>query len=198
MSADASARQDAYVAELVLSQPEAVAVLFGGSVLLGAVGLVVARRRGWAVAPAVLAGCGLALALAVTLARPGGSLSIATTDPIGMCVGNEFSLTGSLERLNLVMLAPFAFFATLATRRPFAVFAVSGLFSGAVEFVQAVTAIGVCEAQDFYNNTVGALGAVVVAALLTSLVPRRPSTPIAEQTPPARPVHAGHAPPPEP
>lgn len=41
-----SARQDAYIAELVLSRPEAVAALFAGSVLLGAVGLVVARRRG--------------------------------------------------------------------------------------------------------------------------------------------------------
>ncbi|WP_233824243.1 VanZ family protein [Saccharothrix sp. S26] len=107
------------------------------------------------------------MALAVTLARPGGSFSVATTDPIGMCVGNEFSLTGSLERLNLVMLAPFAFFATLATRRPFAVLGVSAAFSGAVEFMQALTAIGVCEAQDFYNNTVGAFFAVLVAWLFT-------------------------------
>ena len=161
--------QDAYIAELVLSQPEAVAALFAGSVFLGTVGFVVARRRGWAVVPAVLAGCGLALALAVTLARPGGSFSVATTDPIGMCVGNEFSLTGSLERLNLVMLAPFAFFATLATRRPWAVFGVSAAFSGAVEFMQALTAIGVCEAQDFYNNTVGASLAVLVAWLVTTV-----------------------------
>ncbi|QQQ76852.1 VanZ family protein [Saccharothrix sp. 6-C] len=162
-----SARQDAYIAELVLSQPEAVAALFAGSVFLGTVGFVVARRRGWAALPAVLAGCGLALALAVTLARPGGSFSVATTDPIGMCVANEFSLAGSLARLNLVMLAPFAFFATLATRRPFAVLGVAAAFSGAVEFVQALTAIGVCEAQDFINNTVGAFFAVLVAWLLT-------------------------------
>ncbi|MGW4114316.1 VanZ family protein [Actinosynnema sp. NPDC004786] len=155
--------RDAYVAELVLGQPEAVAALFGGSVLLGAVGLVVARWRRWPVAPSVLAGCGLALALAVTLARPGGSLSIVTTDPVGVCVANEFSLVGSLARLNLVMLVPFAFFAALATRRPFTVLAVAAAFSGAVEFVQAVTGIGVCEAQDFLNNTVGTLLAVLVA-----------------------------------
>lgn len=162
-----SALQDAYVAELVLSQPEAVAALFAGSVLLGAVGFVVARRRGWAALPAVLAGCGLALAVAVTLARPGGSFSVATTDPIGMCVANEFSMAGSLARLNLLMLVPFAFFGTLATRRPFAVLGVAAAFSGAVEFVQALTAIGVCEAQDFLNNTVGAFFAVLVAWLLT-------------------------------
>lgn len=177
MSAVASARQDAYIAELVLSQPEAVAALFGGSVLLGAVGFVVARWRGWAALPAVLAGCGLALALAVTLARPGGSLSLATTDPIGMCVGNEFSLTGSLARLNLLMLVPFAFFATLATRRPFAVLGASAAFSASVEFVQALTAIGVCEAQDFFNNTVGAFGAVVVAWLLTAAAGSPRATP---------------------
>ena len=169
-----SALQDAYVAELVLSRPEAVAALFAGSVLLGAVGFVVARRRGWAALPAVLAGCGLALALAVTLARPGGSFSVATTDPIGMCVANEFSVAGSLARLNLVMLAPFAFFATLATRRPLAVLGVSAAFSGAVEFVQALTAIGVCEAQDFVNNTVGASVAVVVAWLLTAVAGSAP------------------------
>jgi hypothetical protein len=179
MSALGNAEQDAYVAELVLSQPEAVAALFAGSVFLGAVGFVVARWRGWAALPAVLAGCGLALAVAVTLARPGGSFTLATTDPIGMCVGNEFSLTGSLERLNLVMMAPFAFFATLATRRPVAVLGVSAAFSGGVEFLQALTAIGVCEAQDFYNNTVGAFFAVLVAWLLTAVAgssprPRRP------------------------
>lgn len=172
-----SALQDAYVAELVLSQPEAVAALFAGSVLLGTVGFVVARWRGWPVVPSVLAGCGLALALAVTLARPGGSFTPVTTDPIGMCVGNEFSLTGSLPRLNLVMLAPFAFFATLATRRPFAVLGVAAAFSGAVELVQALTAIGVCEAQDFINNTVGASLAVLLAWLFTTAAPARSTVP---------------------
>ncbi|NUT47941.1 MAG: VanZ family protein [Saccharothrix sp.] len=162
-----SARQDVYIAELVLSRPEAVTALFAGSVLLGTIGFVLARRRGWSAPPAVLAGCGLALALAVTLARPGGSL--VTTDPIGMCLANDFSLTGSLARLNVAMLAPFAFFATLATRRPVVVLAASAAFSGAVELTQAATGVGVCEAQDFLNNTVGALVAVLVAWLLTTV-----------------------------
>ncbi|TQM81494.1 VanZ like protein [Saccharothrix saharensis] len=160
--------QDAYIAELVLNQPETVAALFSGAVLLGAVGFVLARYRGWAALPAVLAGFGLALAVAATLARPGGTFTVVTTDPIGMCVGNEFSLTGSLQRLNLVMLVPFAFFATLATRRPWAVLGVSAAFSASVEFVQALTAIGVCEAQDFLNNTAGAFFAVLVGWLVTA------------------------------
>jgi hypothetical protein len=117
----------------------------------------------------VLAGCVLALALAVTLARAGGSFTLITADPVGRCVGNGFSLAGSRERLNLLMPAPFAFFAVVACRRPFAV---SGLFSGAVELVQAATGIGVCEAQDFYNNTIGAMAAALVAWLVTAVAGR--------------------------
>ncbi|MBB5807272.1 hypothetical protein F4560_007040 [Saccharothrix ecbatanensis] len=165
-----SARQDVDVAEWVLSQPETVATLVGGSLVLGAAGFAVARWRRWPATPAVLAGCGLALALAVTLARAGGSFTLITTDPVGRCVGNGFSLAGSRERLNLLMLAPFAFFATVACRRPFAVFVVSGLFSGGVELVQAATGIGVCEEQDLYNNTIGAMAAVVLAVVSGVLV----------------------------
>ncbi|MBB5956592.1 hypothetical protein FHS29_003178 [Saccharothrix tamanrassetensis] len=166
-----SARQDAYIAELVLSRPEVVAAMFFGCVLIGGAALALARWRRWRPVPSVLAGCGLALALAVTLGRPGAlGVGVWTTDLIGMCVPNEFSLTGSLARLNLLMLMPFAFFATLATGRPVVVFALSAGLSGAVELVQGATGLGVCEAQDFYNNTVGALGGVLVGALVGALV----------------------------
>ncbi|WP_447005366.1 VanZ family protein [Saccharothrix isguenensis] len=165
------AGQDADVAEAVLGQPVAVVTLVAGSLVLGAAGFAVARWRRWPAIPAVLAGCGLALALAVTLARTGGSFTLVTTDPVGRCVGNVgFSLAGSWERLNVVMLVPFAFFATVACRRPFAVLSVSGLVSGAVELTQAATGIGVCEAQDFSNNTIGALVAALVAWLVAALV----------------------------
>lgn len=167
-----SARQDVQVAELVLGQPEAVTTLVAGSLVLGAVGFAVARWRRWPAIPAVPAGCGLALAVAVALARTGGTFTLVTLDPVGRCVGNGFSLAGSWERLNLLMLVPFAFFATLACRRPLPVIAVSGLVSGWVELVQAATAIGVCEAQDFCDNTIGALVAAVVAWPATGLVSR--------------------------
>ncbi|MEU7531329.1 VanZ family protein [Saccharothrix sp. NPDC042600] len=166
-----SARQDAYIAELVLSQPEVIAGLFVGCLGIGTAALFLARRLGWRPVPAALAGCGLALALAVTLGRPGVlDAGVLTTDPIGWCVANEFSLTGSLQRLNLLMLVPFAFFATIATGRPVVVLALSAGLSGTVELVQATTGLGVCEAQDFANNTVGATFAVLVAWLITLLV----------------------------
>ncbi|RKT52264.1 VanZ family protein [Saccharothrix australiensis] len=170
-----SARQDAYIAELVLSRPGVVAAMLFGCVVLGALALALARWRGWRPLPATLAGCGLALALAVTLARPGVlDADVWTTEPVGTCIANDFSLTGSLERLNLVMLVPFAFFATLATRRPLVVAALSAAVSGTVEFVQVMTGLGVCEAQDFYNNTVGAVGGALVAWLITVVGGDRP------------------------
>jgi hypothetical protein len=154
---------DARWAELILSQPRVLAALLFGCLVAGAVALAVAQWLGWRRAPAALAACGLVLAVAVTLARP-GVLAVSLGHP--SCVPNEFSLTDPLERLNFLMLVPFAFFATLATRRPLGVLLVSGFFSGGVEVVQAVTDVGVCEAQDFYNNTIGAILAVVVAWLL--------------------------------
>jgi glycopeptide antibiotics resistance protein len=73
-----------------------------------------------------------------------------------------------LARLNFLMLAPFAFFGTLATRRPGLVLLASAAVSGGVELVQAVTDVGVCEAQDVYNNTVGAVCAVLLGWALSS------------------------------
>ncbi|WP_309111744.1 VanZ family protein [Saccharothrix sp.] len=178
-----SARQDAYIAELVLSQPEVVAGLFLGCLGFGTVAVFLARWRGWRPVPAALAGFGLALALAVTLGRPGVlDAGVLRTDPIGWCVANEFSLTGSLQRLNLLMLVPFAFFATIATKRPLTVLTLSAGLSGVVEFAQATTGLGVCEAQDFANNTVGAAGAVLAGWLITA------ATDSARRAPEDRPV----------
>ncbi len=184
-----SARQDAYIAELVLSQPEVVAAMFFGCVVIGALAWGLARWRGWRVVPSVLAGCGLALALAVTLGRPGAlDPVIWTTDPIGACVANDFSLGGSLARLNLLMLIPFAFFATVATGRPLSVLALSAGLSGSVELVQATTGLGVCEMQDFYNNTAGAVVGVVTGALVTAVI----GSPRTKRAPRAPAVRAGH------
>ncbi|MEU4801016.1 VanZ family protein [Actinosynnema sp. NPDC023587] len=166
-----STRQDAHIAELVLSRPEVIAAMLFGCLVFGVAALGLARWRGWRPAMSVLAGCGLALALAVTLGRPGVlDAGVWTTDPVGLCTLNKFSLTGSLARLNLVMLVPFAFFATVATRRPLTVLVLSAGLSAAVEFVQFMTGLGVCEAQDFLNNTVGASGAVLVGALVAAVV----------------------------
>lgn len=143
-----------------------VLALVLGCAAAGAAGLVLARWCGWRRLPAVLAGCGLALALAVTLARP-GVLGVTTLHPLQLCVLNDFSLIGSLARLNFLMLGPFAFFGTLATRKPGVVLLACAAVSGDVELAQAVTAVGVCEAQDFYNNTIGAVFAVLFGWLFS-------------------------------
>lgn len=73
-------------------------------------------------------------------------------------------------------------------------FALAAAFSGAVELVQAATGVGICEAQDFLNNTVGAFGAVVVAWLFTSVAPRRTSMSATKHTTGSsatRPIHVG-------
>jgi hypothetical protein len=170
--------RDAYLAELILNQPLVAPALVVGCSAMGVLALVVAKRRGWRAVPAVLAGCGLAMALAVTLARPEllGYSSLRTIYP---CSFNEFSLTDSLARLNFLMLTPFAFFGTLATRRPWSVLVASAAVSAFVELFQAVTSAGSCETQDFYNNAVGAACAVALAWLVNRAVGRGPA-PVAE------------------
>ncbi|MGH4025142.1 MAG: VanZ family protein [Pseudonocardiaceae bacterium] len=147
-----------------------------GCALLGASGWGLAARRGWAQLPAALAGCGLALALAVTVVRPAGhfpagGLSLLAT--ARECVVGDLSLTRTYEKLNVAMLMPFAFFATLATRRPAVVAACCVLLSGCVEFVQGATGGGTCQARDVVHNTAGGVLVVLLAALLQGLLTRR-------------------------
>ncbi|HEX6344106.1 VanZ family protein [Umezawaea sp.] len=171
--------QDAHFAEIILKQPLVVLALVLGCATAGAAALVLAGWRGWRRVPAVLAGCGLAVALAVTLARPELAL-YSLFDPIHFpCVLNDFSLADSMARLNFLMLAPFAFFGTLATRRPVPVLVASAAVSGFAELFQTVTSVGSCEAQDFYNNVVGAACAVALAWLVNRLVGGRGPAPVA-------------------
>ncbi|MCS7478860.1 VanZ family protein [Umezawaea endophytica] len=173
--------RDAYLAEVILNQPLVVLALVLGCSTAGLVALAVAKWRGWRKLPAVLAGCGLAMALAVTLARP-ELVRYSLFDPIYFpCVLNDFSLADSLARLNFLMLTPFAFFGTLATRRPVPVLLASAAVSGFVELFQTVTSVGSCEAQDFYNNVVGAACAVALAWLVNRVLLDRGPAPVAER-----------------
>ncbi|SDI64060.1 VanZ like family protein [Actinokineospora alba] len=156
--------QDADLAERILNQPLVAAAMVAGCVVIGFVALVLARWRGWRRVPAVLAGFGLALALAVTLGRSGVlDPDIATLDPLRRCVENDFALASTKQRLNFYMLMPFAFFATLAIRRAWPVMIACAVLSAGIELTQALIAVGICDSQDFYNNTVGGLIAVVAA-----------------------------------
>jgi hypothetical protein len=170
--------QDAYLAEIIFNQPlVALALVLGCSTAVVAA-LVVAKWRGWRKLPAVLAGCGLAMALAVTLARP-ELVAYSSLRGISPCYFNDFSLADPLARLNLLLLTPFAFFGTLATRRPWPVLATSAAVSVFVELFQALTSAGSCETQDFYNNAVGAACAVALASLVNRAVRTRGSAPVA-------------------
>jgi glycopeptide antibiotics resistance protein len=65
---------------------------------------------------------------------------------------------------------PFAFFATLSTRRPISVMVLSAVISGGIEITQAWTGLGVCQKQDFMNNTLGAVLAAGAAWLVITLL----------------------------
>ncbi len=161
---------------LIAHHPEVPAAFATGSLLLGGAAWWLARRWGWAQVPAALAGCGLALALAVTVVRPIGHFSAGGLNPVAVlreCVVGSLSLTRNYEKLNVAMLMPFAFFATLATCRPAIIAASSLLISGFVEFVQGVTGGGTCQARDVVHNSAGGVLGVLLAVVALRLLARR-------------------------
>lgn len=159
-------------AKAILTQPGVLAAVVVGSAVIGVLAWLLGARRGWSRLAAALAGCGLAVALSVTIARP-GVLDTSGQDPgaLRACLRTPFSLSSVQDKLNLVMLMPFAFFATLATRRALPVMACCAVLSGGIEAFQAVSGIGVCEANDWYTNTLGAVLAAAVGRACTTLSP---------------------------
>ena len=156
------------LAEDMLSRPGVFVAEVFGAVILGVLAWLLAKRFGWIRWASVLAAAGLAMALAVTLVRHGGHLPTGE-NPIYRCVSGKFSLHSETSQLNFLMLMPFALFATIGTRRPFTIAILSTLLSAGIELTQALTGLGVCDKQDFLNNTIGALIAVGVAWLLLLL-----------------------------
>jgi hypothetical protein len=157
---------------LTARHPEIPAAFAAASLLLSGAAWWLAPRWGWAQVPAALAGCGLALALAVTLVRPVGPFSPSGLNPLIIlheCGIGSLSLARTYEKLNVVMLLPFAFFATLATRRPAIIAAACLLISGLVEFMQGATGGGTCQARDLMHNTVGSVLGVGLAAVVLRL-----------------------------
>jgi VanZ like family len=155
--------------------PEVLVAFAVGSLLLGGVAWWLAPRWGWAQLPAALAGCGLALALAVTVVRPIGAFSPASLNPLVIvreCTIGSLSLARTYEKLNVAMLMPFAFFGTLATRRPAIIAGSCLLISGSVEFVQGATGGGTCQARDLLHNTVGGVLGMLLATVVLLLFAR--------------------------
>jgi hypothetical protein len=156
------------LAEDMLSRPAVFAAELLGTLILGVLAWLLAGRLGWFRWAAVLAAAGLAMALAVTLVRHGGHLPTGQ-NPLYLCVSGAFSLHSETSQLNFLMLMPFAFFGAIATRRPITIAVCSAALSAGIEITQALTGLGVCDKQDFLNNTVGALIAAALAWILLLL-----------------------------
>ncbi len=155
---------------IFLHHLEVPAAFIPGSLILGGAAWWLAPRRGWDRAPAVLAGCGLALALALTVVRPLGHFPAGGLNPLTtlrLCTAGSLSLIHLYEQLNVALFVPFAIFGTLATRRPALVAISCALVSVFVEFVQASTGGGECQARDIAHNALGGvLGALLAMAVL--------------------------------
>ncbi len=143
-----------------LSNPLVAGGVVVGAVALGVGGWFTARRFWWRPVPSVLAGISLGVVLGVTFSR-------TLPDWAGrdaFCHINAFSLRGDAELLNALLFVPLVFCAVLATRRPLAVLVSAVALSAAIEVVQPLTRRGLCETQDFLNNSAGAVVAAVLAA----------------------------------
>ena len=148
-----------------LSNPLIASGVVIGVVVLGVGGWFAARKFWWRPVPSVLAGISLGVVLGVTFSR-------TLPDWAGrnqFCQLNGFSLHGSAELLNALLFVPLVFFAVLATRRPLAVLGFAIALTAVIEVVQPLTRRGLCETQDFLNNSAGAVLAAVVAAGVLAL-----------------------------
>lgn len=141
--------------------------LLASGLVLASLCAVVAGRLGrsrGAVALGALAGSALGVAISLTLFRGGrqpGSLArlqaCAVTDPM--------PLSGD-GLVNLALFAPAAFLAVLAVGRPGRVAVGVTAVSLAVEGLQAVWSVGVCDSSDALLNSLGGLAAALAAVLV--------------------------------
>src|SRR4051812_40658972 len=140
--------------DYLTSRPDVTAALLLGGLVLGALALFAAHLFRWGKLASVLAGVSLALALSVTLVRPYWG-EVRLGDPLQMCVPGHFSVAAGDALLNFVMLMPLGFFGVLATKRPLLVAMGCVSVSAGIEITQALFELGVCDGQDFMNNSVG-------------------------------------------
>jgi VanZ like family len=165
---------------ILLHHLEVPATFVPGSLILGGAAWWLAPRRGWDRTPAVLAGCNLALVLALTVVRPLGHFPAGGLNPLmtlRLCTVGSFSLSHLYEQLNVALFVPFAFFGTLAIRRPALVVISCALVSVFAEFLQGATGGGECQVRDIAHNALGGvLGALLAMAVLRLRARRTPET----------------------
>jgi hypothetical protein len=151
----------------VVSDPLLAGGMVAGAGALAWGGWLAARRYWLRPVPAVLAGISLGLVLGVTFSRTLPDWVLAPGREF--CHLNGFSLHGSAELLNALLFVPFVLCAVLATHRPLAVAASAVALSALIEVVQPLTGRGLCETQDFFNNSAGAVMAAGLAAGLLAV-----------------------------
>jgi len=117
---------------------------------------------------AAASGAALAVAFAVTVARPGLGTGMRTGTAglrgLATCTVSDPWVLGPEAWLNIALLAPFALLAALAIGRPVLVAAIAVLASAGIEAVQAIYSVGVCDSSDLVHNSVGAAGAAALGA----------------------------------
>jgi hypothetical protein len=145
----------------VLSDPLTAGGVVVGAVVLGASAWFVARRFGWRPVPSVFAGVFLGLVLALTFSRSQPGWALVGTQ---FCLLNGFSLQGVSELFNALLFVPLVWCAVLATRRPLAVLVSAVALSAVIEVLQPLVGRGLCETQDLFNNSAGAVVAAALAA----------------------------------
>ena len=145
----------------VFSDPLTAVGAVVGAVVLGASAWFAARRAGWQPVPSAFAGIFLGLVLALTFSRSQPSWALVGTE---FCLLNGFSLQGVSELFNALVFVPLVWCAVLATRRPLAVLVSAVALSAVIEVLQPLVGRGMCETQDLFNNSAGAVVAAALAA----------------------------------
>ncbi len=154
----------------VFSDPLTAGGAVAGAVVLGVSAWFAARRFGWRPVPSVFAGIFLGVVLALTFSRSQPSWALVGTQ---FCLFNGFSLHGVSELFNALLFVPPVWCAALATRRPLVVLVSAVALSAVIEVLQPLVGRGLCETQDLFNNSAGA---VVAAALAAGYVALRDRT----------------------
>jgi hypothetical protein len=155
----------------VLSDPLTAGGVVVGAVALGTGAWFAARRFGWRPVPSVFAGIFLGLVLALTFSRSQPGWALVGTQ---FCLLNGFSLHGVSELFNALVFVPLVWYTALATRRPLAVLVSAVALSAAIEVLQPLVGRGLCETQDLFNNSAGAVVAAALAAGHVALRDRAP------------------------
>jgi hypothetical protein len=152
---------------MLLQQAVSPRVLLAAGALAFVLGLtawLLAPRFGWDRTWSVVAAVLLASPLAFAILRLGLTGFTTANWPIWTsCRRNPgLSVRTGQDVLNVVMLMPFAFAATLATRRWWLAIGLAVVASLVIEIAQSLLGSGICEVGDLSRNTAGALLGVAV------------------------------------